>query len=323
MSDHFFISVDWGTTNIRVRLVSYPSLKIQKEISSPEGVKDIYNQWQISGGNREDFFLKFLKSKTDQFNSKYKPALVVISGMASASIGLRELPYSTLPFDTNGSSLHIEQISNTNIPYPIRLVSGVKSDSDVIRGEEVQVVGLATGQEISDGTVFILPGTHSKHIVCENNQIKSFNTFMTGEVFQVMAGYTILKDSIDQTAAAVNELTAFDLGVKRSEEGLSVLSEMFSIRAAQLIGTRSKTENFYFLSGLLIGEELATLKKRQAKNIKLCAGGQLSGLYQRAINVLGLSENTEVIPKEVVDESVIAGQWQLVKHELAAQSAIK
>lgn len=317
MSNRFFISVDWGTTNIRVRLVSYPSLEILKEVSSPEGVKDIYYQWKTLGGNREDFFLKFLKSKTDQFNSKYKSAMVVISGMASASIGLRELPYSSLPFDTSGDSLHVERITNKHIPFPVRLVSGVKSNSDVIRGEEVQVVGLVGGQNISDGTVFILPGTHSKHMICKGNQVTSFNTFMTGEVFQVIAGYTILKDSIDQRAAAVNEFTAFDLGVKRSEEGLSVLSEMFSIRAAQLIGTRSKTENFYFLSGLLIGEELASLKKRQAKKIKLCAGGQLSELYYRAIDLLGLGENTEVIPKEIVDASVIAGQWQLVKHELA------
>ncbi len=58
MPIHPFISVDWGTTNFRLRLVEIPTLNILEERTSPHGVKHLYQQSQ--GGDREGIFLQFL-----------------------------------------------------------------------------------------------------------------------------------------------------------------------------------------------------------------------------------------------------------------------
>ena len=74
---------------------------------------------------------------------------VVLSGMASSSIGLVELPYSKLPFRTNGEDLITEQIQHQN--NPLLVISGASTTDDVMRGEENK--GIAE-QEIT----FKIPG---------------------------------------------------------------------------------------------------------------------------------------------------------------------
>ncbi|MFY0652892.1 MAG: 2-dehydro-3-deoxygalactonokinase [Cyclobacteriaceae bacterium] len=312
MENKQFISVDWGTSNLRVRLIEADGLCIQKELSFAEGVKTMYQQWQTTGEDREVFFLGFLKEKIDQLVVIEDTTPVVISGMASASIGLRELPYARLPFDSNGSTLHVEDIHSTVLSNPIVLISGVRSDDDVIRGEEVQLVGLMDDNGSGENSVFILPGTHSKHLICEKGRVIDFKTFMTGEMFQIIAQHSILQASVKTATRGSEELSAFEEGVLKAKEDSSILNELFKIRAFDLFGTRSKAENFHYLSGLLIGEEMSTLLNIKLDKIKLCAGGGLFDLYKRAAEVLGLARNTEIVDKETVDSSVICGQWKIL-----------
>ncbi|MEQ6121057.1 2-dehydro-3-deoxygalactonokinase [Reichenbachiella sp. MALMAid0571] len=313
MGGGFFISVDWGTSNVRVRLVRFPSLQIIEEIVLPQGIKSTYNLWKEQGGDREDYFLDFLKSQIDQFKVELdKSTTVVVSGMASSSIGMRELPYAGLPFNTDGSTLYIEEITNPNFPFQVKLISGVRSDSDVVRGEEVQIVGLTNETDLEFNTVFVMPGTHSKHVICDKGVVTDFHTFMTGEMFQVISEYTILKNSLNHGEFGEKEGLAFDEGVSSSTEGHSLLNELFKIRAYNLFGSRSETENYYFLSGLLIGNELITLKNTNHDTIKLCAGGNLFELYHRAMGKLVLHK-TQIVSKDKVDASVVKGQWKIIK----------
>lgn len=315
MNDNYFISVDWGTSNLRIRLVEIPSLVILEELTFSEGVKDRYNKWRSEGGNREDFFLGFLKEKIDLFKtSPHRSCSIVISGMASASIGLHELAYANLPFNSGGNSLILKRIKSDIVSNPVILISGVKSESDIIRGEEVQLVGLIESGDLARNTVFILPGTHSKHIICEKGIVTDFRTFMTGELFQVISKHTILESSISSNEPVDPDLIAFDEGVSGSVAGLSILNELFKIRVYNLFDKKTKNANFYYLSGLLIGDELKTLLKQDYDRLKLCAGGNLSELYQRAIQRLELSGKAEVISKENVDASVVKGQWYLLKN---------
>ena len=272
------ISVDWGTSNLRIRLVNADPFIIIEEIASKMGVKSIYNQWLKKDKDREVYFLNFLHSQISLFNTKIDLSIpIVISGMASSSIGLRELPYVKLPFDTNGKSLYVETLFFKKKFNPIYLISGVKSKSDVIRGEEVQIVGLLSGYKTNvETTVYIFPGSHSKHIVCENDFVTNFKTYMTGEVFEVISNHSILKESL-------------------------------------VPGILTKIENFYYLSGLLIGEELKYLLIFPFNKLQLCAAGNLFELYNQAIKILGLSLKTEFVSKDIVDYSVIKGQLQILK----------
>jgi len=309
-----FISVDWGTSNFRMRLIDILSLDIIEMIESPVGVKSLYNEWEKNGGDRETYFLNFLKSQYILFKSQIDPSVkIVISGMASSSIGLKELPYANLPFNIDGCSLYSEQITSAKISNPIFLISGVKSNSDVIRGEEVQILGLSHLNIDSKRNIFILPGTHSKHIICDKNKVIDFKTFMTGEIFDVISEHTILKNSIVfGTLNSVN-LNAFEEGIREAKNGVSILNSLFKIRANSLFEKMNNVQNYYFLSGLLIGEELKSISTDEETVLHLCAGGKLFELYKKAIQALGLDEITNIIPQKIVDSAVIRGQYKLLK----------
>lgn len=312
-----FISVDWGTSNIRIRYVKCNSLSIIEEVSSNQGIKTIYDAWQQQGGTRERHYLNFLKSQIAQFSSDISPeTLVIISGMASSSIGLRELPYASLPFETNGKSLYSESIAAPYFPYPVQLISGVQSDDDVIRGEETELIGLIEESTDDLTTIYITPGTHSKHVIIQKNSITQFHTYMTGELFQILTEHSILKDTLTKGSFSETAKAAFKQGVLEAHRETSVLNSLFKSRTNILFQKYNKEENYFFLSGTLIGEELANLTKTSYDSIQLCAGGPLFELYLEAIKTLELFSKTTIVPKDLVDTAAMKGHWKIIQNQL-------
>lgn len=315
MSNTHFISIDWGTTNLRIRYINSTTLYIVEEITSTKGIKTIYNEWKLQGGEREIYYLNFLKSQINLFKTQINPSTpIVISGMASSSIGLRELPYANLPFDISGKTVVNEHITHSSFPYPITLISGVKSEDDVIRGEETELIGIAEQNDIHNDIIFITPGTHSKHIILKQGYITNFHTYMTGELFNIIAENSILKGAIKKSDFNPTTRKSFNKGVLAAESGTSILNTLFKTRTNILFKTQTEEENFYYLSGLLIGEELTTLKRTEFSMLKLCAGGNLFELYLEALKALDLFSKTEIVSKEIVDKAAIKGQWKIIQH---------
>ncbi|GAB1308848.1 2-dehydro-3-deoxygalactonokinase [Urechidicola sp. KH5] len=309
-----FISVDWGTTNLRVRLVSTTELNVLSEVVSDMGIKTVFSKWQETQADRVNYFLNVLKQKISQLKIVDNNVPIVISGMASSSIGVKELPYAKLPFDLKGKSLLVEKVENLVLENNVFLISGVCSDSDVIRGEEVQVIGLEAGKTEQVKTTYILPGTHSKHMNCDNSFVTDFKTFMTGELFDTITKHTILQNSVTIGEFHEPNRKAFINGVKASLNS-SVLNTIFSVRANTLFDRYDPTENYYYLSGLLIGEELQQLKNYKGK-ISLIASGKLLQLYVTAIEVMGFENRTEVVSAIQSDNAVVLGQFQILKNIL-------
>lgn len=308
--------MDWGTSNLRIRLVNTADRKVLEELRFPEGVKALYHKWTDSGQAREDYYLGYLKGCLAQFQSNIDSTIpVVISGMASSSIGLRELSYSSVPFGIQGEGLKVEQIYNQYFVHPVFLISGVQTANDVMRGEEVQIVGFANiERERKQTTLFILPGTHSKHISMKQGEVVDVKTFMTGEVFDAMLNHTILGSSVKTGFMGDAETLAFLNGVQKARSGESVLHSLFQVRTNQLFNKYSPVENYYFLSGLLIGEELYHLPLEKQLNVKLCAGGALSDLYLLALEELGVKEHLEILSKESVEQAAVEGQWLIINN---------
>ncbi|GAA4315155.1 2-dehydro-3-deoxygalactonokinase [Compostibacter hankyongensis] len=314
MAHSFFISIDWGTTNFRLRLAELPELHVRETITAPVGVRDIYQQWQQEGGDRETFFLSFLTQQAARLKTPC-PANIpfVISGMASSNIGIRELPYAPLPFTLNGAGLSVVPLQHTLFPQEIYLISGVSTTADVMRGEEVQLIGLAGTEETAGDAIYILPGTHSKHIFCRNGAVSHFTTFMTGELFETITKHTLLSRSVAVPEDGVQGTPAFDEGVKDSRTGGSILQTLFGIRARQLLGSRTVWENYSYLSGLLIGEEIRTLQRHDTGKIWLCAGGALQAPYARALELCGFSGRAEIIPPSAAEAAVVRGQARIMQ----------
>lgn len=325
MSDKkYFLSCDWGTTNFRLRLVDTSNNEVVSEITSQEGIARTFQAWKASDmpeNERVRFFKNFLKQQITVLENQSQRNLVgldiIISGMASSSIGLLELPYVTLPFDLNGNQAFIHKIeADEQFPYSIKLISGVRSDDDVMRGEETQLIGLMALLQLPvDNFIFILPGTHSKHLYTEGGRLVRFHTYMTGEMFNILSNHSILKDSIDSSAfqeTSSNEWAAFEKGVLDTEGGL--LNPLFKVRTNQLFEKYTKKENALYMSGLLIGSELQELKT-QSKQLVLCSGNNLFEFYKLAIDALGLSECTHIVPSDVIEKAVVVGQALLVAND--------
>ena len=125
---------------------------------------------------------------------------------------------------------------------------------DVMRGEEAQIVGALAARGLDDA-VLCLPGTHAKWARAAGGRIVRFRTYMTGEVFAVLRQHSILgrlmHDDVDDDAA-------FDRGVARAAEAGGLLHHLFSARTAGLFDRIAEPRLASYLSGLLIGDEIAS-----------------------------------------------------------------
>jgi 2-dehydro-3-deoxygalactonokinase len=297
------LSCDWGTSSFRVKLVTVAAHEVVGALNSGEGIAVIHDRWKAEGGvkgtAREEFYLKQLQKNIDALSGKLAIPLngipVLLSGMASSSIGIRELPYAPLPFSTDGSNAFIKKVpAGKEFPHDVWMISGVSSQEDIMRGEETQLVGLAALDDTTfsdEVTVCIFPGTHSKHVTVEKGMVVDFKTYMTGELFQLMIHHSILQDAVaednKQGLLAGSEIDAFCRGVKESGTS-NLLHNFFSIRVNHLFGRSTKWENLFHLSGLLIGSELRSLINAGRSRILLCSGSNMYQLYKMGMEMLDL-----------------------------------
>lgn len=326
MNKHL-LCCDWGTTSFRLKLISRKDQLLIGEINSQNGISQTHDLWkqnETSGIERITFFKQQLKNQIDTLSTKVGLNLdhitILMSGMASSSIGMQEIPYAELPFALDGSDVMIKyHEADETLPNDMMLFSGVRSSMDVMRGEETQLIGLAEMTALSPDTdaIFILPGTHSKHLYIKNRVLVDFKTYMTGEIFNVMANYSILKDSV--TVGSGAQITdsgwkAFEDGVRESEQS-GILHGLFTVRTRQLFDLSDKKQNAMYLSGILIGSELRQLKGETGWQLVLCCGQNLHALYQKAVETLRLPKNTIIVPSEMVDNAASAGQIKIFEFQ--------
>ena len=316
-----FLSCDWGTTNLRLARVDPSSGRILGPLVGGPGVKDTYAGWRANGGDRLGHFTAVLSDALERLRLRddgdADPDHLVVSGMASSSVGMKELEYAALPFPLTGETAVYERLP-TRLHGGIvpLLLSGVRSERDVIRGEETQMIGLAAAspEPLADAT-YVLPGTHSKHIRLESGSIRDFRTFMTGELFQVVAENSILRDCVVAEPFSADRLEPFVAGVQESARA-PLLHALFRVRSASLFGERSPPDNFWFLSGLLIGTELGSLLSSQ-EAVVLAAGPSHRTVYELALTSLGLGDRLAMVPEEIVERSAALGHAVILRRALA------
>jgi 2-dehydro-3-deoxygalactonokinase len=311
-----FVSCDWGTTHLRLRLLSADCSKLLAEISSDAGVAAV-----AAGGDDASRPMRFRKTLCRQIEQLAKSsalgnAPIVISGMASASIGWHELPYAPTPWRLDGSDAvvrELEPLEWSGGRQRVLLLSGLRTANDVMRGEETQVLGLfqlAMTRQPASNCIVVLPGTHSKHVQVEAGAIVDFRTYMTGELFEVLGRHSILRHSVAGEAdAALHGLQAFFEGVELSRE-MPLSAALFRVRTRQVLDGREPLANHAYLSGILIGGELAELAggAESASPIAICASGPLGQAYAQAARVLGLADRLQPISDADVGRLASLGQ---------------
>lgn len=301
----FAALVDWGTSNLRIWLTDSQGEVIgQRQSAEGMGSLDKAAYPAVLEGH-----LAALGASAD--------LPVVIAGMAGARTGWREAPYVETPAPLVGLFQHAVQPEG--VSRPVYILPGVCQREggafDVMRGEETQLAG-ALEQGLDDA-LFCLPGTHSKWALVEGGQVRNFSTVMTGELFNLISRQSILRLSVPEDGDAEADPEIFDAAVQQAlEPGFALTSVLFSIRAEGLLASNTKINPAARLSGLLIGAEIAAIRKDLTRYGKayLIGTGKLTRLYARAIVQAG-GEPVLLDGGLLVRRGLLASALSLFDHE--------
>lgn len=226
--------------------------------------------------------------------------------MAGARQGWLEAPYLQVPCALN--DLGKGSVSPTGTPQgtTCHIVPGLSQSGgreDVMRGEETQLFGLLALNPAFEGIV-CMPGTHCKWVELRAGAVVRFATAMTGELYSILADHSVLRHSLggDREGPALDSGLAAGLaaGIDAPER---LTANLFRTRAAGLLSEKGSDWCSGYLSGLLIGSEVAAHRDWiGATPVALLGSERLSRLYSSALETLG--SGAEVVD---VTKATIAG----------------
>ena len=280
------IAVDWGTSSFRAALVA-PNGDVLDELSTPRGIL----------GFKPDEFVPYLVATCERF-SKAGGGMYLLSGMIGSKNGLLEVPYCPCPATASDIAAALGWVDTGNTDLNIAIVPGVRNGfDDVMRGEETQVFGAAAVLGVQDA-VMVLPGTHSKWVQLAGGAITQFNTFMTGEFYALLAQHSILAKSLPELGEKASsnpaplDESAFLQGIDRAQSsiasGQSLLGNAFSTRVKSLFNELQPTQAASYLSGLVIGDELAAMRVPAGSQVIVIGSPTLCERYNLAFAHLGV-----------------------------------
>ncbi|MFL9927308.1 2-dehydro-3-deoxygalactonokinase [Herbaspirillum lusitanum] len=315
------IALDWGTSSLRCYRFDAAG-KVLEQRSHPWGIMNLpaaedADQPDCSGQHAG--FRRALHKACADWIAAAPEAPLIAAGMVGSKQGWCEAPYLTVPLAPDRIGRKLTRVE-TGIGGPLYIVPGLLQVStlpNVMRGEETQVIG-ALAQWPEKEVLIGLPGTHSKWVRVSNGRIAHFDTFMTGEVYGALCAHTILGRTMQRDPSQASDEAAFVRGARvaqTADGNAGVLSTIFSSRTLGLTGELLPTAQADYLSGLLIGHEIAALKQLLAtahdfspQRLALIGDAALCKRYRLALDLYGVG------PVTLAQQATEHGLWKLARH---------
>lgn len=265
MSPQSLLAIDWGTTNRRVyRIGDGAVVATERDALGVTAVSDFAGELAA-------------------IRARFGDLPVLMAGMVGSTIGWREARYVPAPAgldDLGDNLLRIDE--RTAIVPGVSFSDGTRGD--VMRGEEVQLLGAVAAGLTPPDALLVQPGTHCKWVEMAGSRITRFTTAMTGELFALVRAHGILSAQLGADVALGD---AFRDGVREGAKR-DLTASLFGIRAAKLLGLRDDADAASFASGLIIGADVAArVAERPFDTAYILADPVLGGLYAAAIEVNG------------------------------------
>ncbi|MBA2961636.1 MULTISPECIES: 2-dehydro-3-deoxygalactonokinase [Ramlibacter] len=272
------IALDWGTSSLRVALLRADGTVVEEHGGS-QGIL------AVAPGGFPAVFAQAIE--------RWRPApgqLCLASGMVGSRQGWREAPYCPCPAGFDDLARHLAWVPDAPGGVRLGIVPGLSSTRggvpDVMRGEEIQVMGALALLDRRDG-VFVLPGTHSKWVRVAAGRIVDFATFMTGEVYALLRKHSILARTLPPEDGPLDD-EAFLRGAAHARASGSLLQAAFSARTLALFDALPPAAQPSYLSGLLVGEELRAQQLPAGAPVVLIGAEALTTRYALALQALGV-----------------------------------
>ncbi|WP_346837652.1 2-dehydro-3-deoxygalactonokinase [Microbulbifer sp. SAOS-129_SWC] len=304
------IVIDWGSSNFRAHLVDDGGHVVCTR-SDDCGVLNCGKNYQA-----------LLLERCGDWLQRWPQVPLYLCGMIGSRNGWREAPYAPCP--ANAAAIAQQLLPLGELPNAW-VVPGVSCMSpggapDVMRGEESQVLG-ALQLRSRESAVLLLPGTHSKWVRVENGRIIDFATFFTGELFALLHRHSSIGSVLGD---ADSDPHSFIEGLRHSRRAGGPLHQMFAARALALCEPDSGLAMSAFLSGLLVGNELAEALTMfpAADEILLLGSEKLQNLYRLAADEFGIGLNA-VDPSLAVVKGVTAicdAQQQTLQYQSSEEN---
>lgn len=261
-----FIAIDWGTSNRREYLIEGGRVLASS--------RDDLGILEMAGRGYEE--------AVAAIRAAHGNLPVLIAGMAGSNRGWREAAYVDAPARAEDVAARLLWVE----PGRTAIVPGVAwrdpEAPSVMRGEEVQLLGAVAAGLAPPTALLAQPGTHNKWVEMEEGAIGRFSTLMTGELFALLRDHSILSA---QLSAEITPGPAFLDGVRAAlREPLP--AALFGARAAMLLGFRRTEDVSDYVSGLLIGTDVASADV-DGREAFILADQALGALYAAAVAELG------------------------------------
>ncbi|MZL14035.1 2-dehydro-3-deoxygalactonokinase [Citrobacter amalonaticus] len=263
-----YIAIDWGSTNLRAWL--YQGDKCLESRQSEAGVT------RLNGKSPEAVLAEVTQNWRDS------PTPVVMAGMVGSNVGWKIAPYLPVPASFAAIGEQLTPVGDNVWIIPGLCVSR-DDNHNVMRGEETQLLGART---LSPSSVYVMPGTHCKWVQADAEQIHDFRTVMTGELHHLLLQHSLVGAGLPEQQTSSD---AFAAGLARGIDSPAVLPQLFEVRASHVLGNLPREQVNEFLSGLLIGAEVASMRDFIAheQTITIVAGASLTSRYQQAFHAMG------------------------------------
>lgn len=274
-----FLACDWGTTNLRAWRVGAGG-EVEAEETYPCGVG------RLEPGRAAAVFREQVRPA---LAAEGLPALMC--GMIGSTLGWAVAPYVACPAGLEDLAAALTEVAPGVRIVPGARTAGAFGASDVMRGEETQILGWAAAHAPSGRHVICHPGTHPKWAVVEDGRLVRFATAMSGELFDLLRRHSVLK-----TEAAAEDEAAFDAGAAAAGDGGALAGRLFSVRARVVADGADPESSASYLSGLLIGAEVAALPAHVGAEgygeVVLIGAPRLCRWYARALAARGMRTTT-------------------------------
>jgi 2-dehydro-3-deoxygalactonokinase len=267
VADAAFLAVDWGTTNRRVYAIDAAGA-----VGATE--RDDHGVLAVAGDG--------FAAEVAGIRARFGDLPMICAGMVGSVRGWIDVPYLACPADLAALAGGLYWVDPRTAIVPGLSIETARG-GDVMRGEEVQLLGSVAAGLAPAEALLCQPGTHCKWARMTGGKVASFRTTMTGEMFAMLRRQSLLADFL---AGEVVDGAAFRAGVAAAQDA-TLLSDLFGARASVLLGRRSREDSASYVSGLLIGSDVREQACRPGETVHVLADPVLGALYAAALTMVG------------------------------------